>query len=162
VIKVTSHSKTTWTTRGILRTLRNPAYAENNLEMYEYFLRNGYQIANAPEEFDGKNGMGLYGKEKGKKDRKMISVSEQILAIGEFPPLVSSELWLKAQYKLIGKQTPPRSGTSKTTWLSGMLTCACCGFSMNVKYTKKRGKEYKYIHCRGRTDQGETVCTNGT
>lgn len=159
---IPSPKDSSWSPTKVRRILKNPAYTPNNIDVYEYFSRLGYKIANNPDEFDGTSGLCLYGKERGKKDRKKTDISEQVLAIGRFPPLVSSETWLHVQYKLQGNKKPPRSGTSKITWLSGMLSCSMCGYSMNLKYTKKYGKEYKYIHCRGNSNRGTSVCTNNT
>ena len=131
------------------------------MEVYEYFSRKGYMIANHPEEFDGKYGLGLFGKEKGRNDkRKQVPIHEQILVIGEYLPIVSTEIWLNAQYKLSRNTIPARSGTSKTTWLSGLVSCSECGYCMNLKLTYKSGKTYSYFHCRGRSSRGSSICNH--
>ena len=155
---IKSPKDSSWSSSKVRRILKNAAYVPNTIEVYEYFSRLGCKISNIPQEFNGQSGLCLYGKEKGKKNRKIADVTEQILTIGKFTPILDANTWLQAQYKIDSNTRPPRTGTSKTTWLSGLVSCAVCGYSMALKYTKKKGKEYKYIQCRGRNDRG--ICSN--
>lgn len=150
-----------WSRVKVLRILKNPAYVSNTAQIYGFFSSKGYIMANPPEEYTGENGLSLLGKDKSyTQKRKAISPSEQIVAIGKFKPLISSDIWLAAQYKLVSKKNPSRLGTSEVTWLSGSLNCALCGYSMNTKSSTKNNVKYSYIICRGRTSAGKCLCGN--
>lgn len=158
---IKTQKNTSWSRNKVIRILKNSAYAANTAAVYGYFSQNGYIMANPPEEYNGARGLGIFGKEKGDRSkRKATAPEEQIVSIGDFPPLVSGEVWLSAQYKLAGKKAPSRSGTSQTTWLSGLISCALCGYSMSIKSSRKKNKDYRYIYCRGRSSRGAGVCSN--
>lgn len=155
---VSTQNGVSWSSSKIRRILKNPAYVENTIDVYEFFSRIGCKISNPPSEFDGKSGLFLHGKEKGRKNRKQVDITDQTLSIGRFLPIVDSKTWINAQYRLNGNNQAPRSGTSKKSWLSGLVSCGVCGYSVGLKYTKKKEKEYTYFHCRGANDRG--ICDN--
>lgn len=158
---IKTQKDSTWSRNKVLRILQNSAYAANNADVYGYFFHLGYTMAQPPEEYTGTNGLCIYGKEKGYgTSRKTSAAAEQIVVVGDFPPLVSSDTWLTAQYKLSGKKAPSRSGTGEATWLSGLIYCSICGHSMNVKSSYKKNKHYSYIHCSGHSIRGTDICSN--
>lgn len=160
---IKTQKSSTWTRNKVIRILQNPAYAANNADIYGYFSYLGYTMAQTPEEYTGTNGLCIYGKEKNcLTGRKISAAADQTVVIGDFPPLVSSQTWLAAQYRLSGKKSPSRSGTGEATWLSGLIYCSICGHSMTVKSSLKRNKHYSYIHCSGHSGRGSGTCANKT
>ena len=158
---IRTQKNSTWTRNKVARILQNPAYAANTPDVYGYFSHLSCIMAQSPEEYTGTNGICIYGKEKNYgSGRKPSAASEQIVTIGGFPPLVSSDIWLAAQYKLSCKKAPSRSGTGETTWLSGLIGCSLCGHSMSIKSSVKNGKKYCYIYCRGRSSRGVGICSS--
>ena len=147
-----------WSAQAIRRILRNPLYVENTIDIYEYFVGLGTSIANKPEEFDGTHGCLLLGKEIGRKHRKMTDLSNQILAIGLHPPRIPADQWLLSQRLLARNRQTKRKGTGHLSWLTGLVSCAHCGYAITVKGWKKKNKEYYYLTCRGRTNLGAATC----
>lgn len=68
------------------------------------------------------------------------------LSVLNSPGLVEAELFLRCQEKLRKNRQLGRSGQGKHTWLSGLLKCAECGYSVSV--TENGGR--RYLHCSGR------------
>ena len=57
-----------------------------------------------------------------------------------------SSLFLMVQAKLAHNRQVGNSGKGKHTWLSGLLKCAKCGYSLSVV----ADKSYRYLVCSGR------------
>ena len=60
--------------------------------------------------------------------------------------VVPSPLFLAVQAKLAHNRQVGNSGKGKHTWLSGLLKCAKCGYSLSVV----ADKSYRYLACSGR------------
>lgn len=150
-----------WSRVKVLRILQNPVYVANTADVYGYLSSKGFIMANSPEEYTGEHGLGVFGKDKnyGSK-RKSATPSEQVVAIGEFKPIISSDIWLTAQNKIACTKPPSRLGTSNVSWLSGLIFCSICGHSMSTKSSTKNNIKYNYIVCRGRSARGNDVCSN--
>ena len=55
------------------------------------------------------------------------------------------------------KVTPPRV-VNGPTLLTGLATCATCGFGMTLSGTKRRDRHYRYYSCAGCKLGGKSVC----
>ncbi|NLU53439.1 MAG: recombinase family protein [Clostridiaceae bacterium] len=144
-----------WTSNKVSRILKNPAPVKNSIDLYEYFKNNGYQIANQIDDFNGENGCLLVGKEKGKKNRVYCPTSEQTLVIGLHSPIIDARTYIAAQARLQKNKASKRLGTGHLSWLTGLLRCGLCGYSV----TSKVVKGYKYFCCRGRSNYGPDKCS---
>jgi DNA invertase Pin-like site-specific DNA recombinase len=127
------------------RILSNPFYAKADVNMYNWLKSKGYIVYNDIEDFTGKFGMQIFGKEKGKKNRKIIDISEQIAVMGRHQPLIDSNIFLLAQEKFRKNKTRKvaKKEFGKYSWTTGILKCGICGHSIGVKIS--RG--YKYALC---------------
>ena len=85
---------------------------------------------------------------KGTKSKKGTD-KELIEVKGIHEPIVSEEVWNKAQDIRINKQlTPTNSGNGLTNALAGIVKCACCGHTMtNTSASYKEGY-VKFMRCK--------------
>ena len=141
--------RATWDNVTLSRILHNPLYTMADEDVYLYYQAKGLMFSNALEEFDGLHA----GMIVGKRDRsagKYQDLKEQHFSLANHYGLVPSELWLACQYKLDHNRQLGGSGRGKHTWLSGLLKCGCCGYSVKVN----RDKERYYLVCSGRSNLG--------
>ncbi|MFZ7119476.1 MAG: recombinase family protein [Eubacteriaceae bacterium] len=160
--KIPSPTGKRWLANVVGRILRHPASVENTPDIYYYFKTLGYVISNPPSEYNGSNGVLIFGKEKGKDNRIKMSISDQIVVIGDHPPIITAKMWLTAQYRLNKNKQSKRLGTGLSTWLTGLTKCNLCGHSITAKVTIKNNKRYTYLVCRGRSNSGNSFCDNNT
>lgn len=143
--------RVTWDNVALSRIIHSPLYVMADEEVYLYYQGKGLIFANGLEEFDGLHA----GMIVGKRDRnagKYQDLKEQHFSLSTHYGLIPSDLWLKCQYKLDANQQLRNAGRGKHTWLSGLLKCACCGYSVKVN----RNKDKYYLVCSGRSNLG--VC----
>ncbi len=78
--------------RGFIsQLLRNPAYAQADLELYEFFKSQGAAIVNDAADFTGENGCFLYqGRDVAVKKQKQLK--DQILVLAPYEGLISSDV----------------------------------------------------------------------
>ena len=141
--------RATWDNVALSRILHNPLYVMANEDVYLYYQGKGLIFANGLEEFDGLHA----GMIVGKRDRsvgKYQDLKEQHFSLSTHYGLIPSDLWLKCQYKLDTNQQLRNAGKGKHTWLSGLLKCAKCGYSVKVN----RDKDKYYLVCSGRSNLG--------
>lgn len=141
--------RATWDNVALSRILHNPLYVMADEDVYLYYQGKGLIFANGLEEFDGLHA----GMIVGKRDRsagKYQDLKEQHFSLSTHYGLIPSDLWLKCQYKLDTNQQLRNAGKGKHTWLSGLLKCAKCGYSVKVN----RDKDKYYLVCSGRSNLG--------
>lgn len=152
----------TWHANKVRRILTNPVYVENSPEIYNFFKLKGYKMYNPIDDFDCKNGCMIVGKESCKHDRKYHPVEEQTFLVGYHKPLIDSKTFLLCQKKMATNAVTKRSGTSKKSWLSGLIKCGECNHSMTIKTSLSGNKKITYTHflCQGRANYGKNCCDN--
>jgi DNA invertase Pin-like site-specific DNA recombinase len=150
----------TWRNEKVRRTLKNPVYTENTIDVFEYFVALGVSVMQGPESFDGAHGCLLVEKEVMGKHRKLNPPEKQRLSVGLHRPLVSADIWLQAQRTLTMNGRRKRRGTGHSSWTIGFMKCAHCGYSMSTKQIKRQGQYITgYFICSGHNMRGDTVCT---
>lgn len=140
-----------WDNVTLSRLLHSPLYVMADEDVYLYYKGKGMIFANPLEDFDGLHA----GMVVGKRDRtanKYNDLKDQHFSLANHFGLISSDLWLHCQYKLDGNRQLGQSGKGKHTWLSGLMKCADCGYSIKVN----RSKDKYYLTCSGRSNLG--VC----
>lgn len=135
-----------WDSSKVSRVLRNPVYVKADGDIYLYYKNKGCQISNDLEDFQGINGCYLYGKREA-NERKYTNVKDHVLSIAIHEGLIDSKTFLDCQYKLDKNQQIKNLGKGKYSYLSGIVKCGYCGYSMSVYASG----EYKYLKCRGKT-----------
>lgn len=134
-----------WDSVTLSRLLHNPAYVKADEQVRLYYLGQGVTVSDPAEHFDGQHGLLLVGRRE-TDNRRRTDAGSQVLSVLNSPGLVEAELFLRCQEKLRKNRQLGRSGQGKHTWLSGLLKCAECGYSVSV--TENGGR--RYLHCSGR------------
>ena len=147
--KIPAPRRATWDNVTLSRILHSPLYTMADEDVYLYYQAKGLIFANALAEFDGLHA----GMIVGKRDRsagKYQDLKEQHFSLSTHYGLIASSLWLQCQYKLDANRQLSGAGRGKHTWFSGLLKCACCGYSVKVN----RDKDKYYLVCSGRSNLG--------
>ncbi|QXM06066.1 recombinase family protein [Crassaminicella indica] len=144
--------------KSIHNILTNPVYVKSNDEVFDYLKHLGITTTGKP---NGKYGILTYNKnQKGKKQEP----SQWIAAVGKHEGIIEPDRWLLIQKTLkINKEKAPRTGTSHTALLTGILKCAKCGSGMRVIYGNKiKGTNHRayYYTCSLKNNSGKTRCDN--
>ena len=141
-----------WDSVSLSRLLHSPLYVMADEDVCLYYQGKGVRLANRLEEFDGLHA----GMVVGKRDRSAGTyqdLSGQRFSLSVHYGLIPSSLWLQCQYKLDANRQLGGAGRGQHTWLSGLLKCAGCGYSIKVN----RDKDKYYLVCSGRSNLG--VCS---
>lgn len=145
--KIPCGKRKAWDSVAISRILHNPIYAQCNFDVYVYLLTKGIQIKSPLEDFDGLHGGMLVGKRDRGED-KYRERSKQNFAVSHHEGVIPPETWVLCNERLDANKQLPNKGKGKYTWLSGLLKCQNCGYSLKIVFSK--GK--KYLICSGRTN----------
>ena len=140
-----------WDNSKISRILRNPTYVKADADIYHYYKAKGCIIENEIDNYIGVNACYLYGK-RSSNERKYTDVSEHKLSLAPHEGAIDSHTFILCQHKLDNNKQIKRSGAGKSTWLSGLMKCAYCGYAMNITlaYVSKEKGEMRRIVCGGR------------
>jgi len=130
--------------------LRNPAYAQADLELYEFFRSQGADIVNGAADFTGANGCYLY-QGRDIAENKNYSLKDHILVLAPHEGLVPSDIWLACRKRLLANSAIC-GGTrkAKNTWLAGKIKCGRCGAGLMSADNPAR---IPYFRCRTRADR---------
>ena len=137
--------RSTWDNVTLSRLLHNPAYVMADEQVRLYLLSKGVQVTSDGGAFDGVHGVLLVGK-RSADDRRHTETCHHSAFILNSVGLVPPALWLRCQEKLDRNRQVGNSGKGTHTWLSGLLKCAKCGYSIKVSTAKGR----RYLGCSGR------------
>jgi len=106
--------------------LRNPVYAQADLELYEFFKSQGAAIVNDAADFTGTNGCYLY-QGRDIPESKNSNLKDHILVIAPHEGLISSDVWLQCRRKLMNNSNFGGTRKAKNTWLAGKIKCGRWG-----------------------------------
>lgn len=152
-----------WGINAINSILSRPIYTQATSKIYDYFNNFNTHITNDIDFFDGSMTANLYGKtKKNVRVKALRDHSDMYLSLINCTPIISNEDWFKAQ-KIKGKRIymPPRSNSSKISFLCGLVKCGKCGSNMVTQGCKNRqGKQYYYLICSQKRNLGVSVCDN--
>ena len=128
--------------------LRNPVYAQADLEMYEFFKSQVTVVVNDAADFAGTNGCYLYQGRDVKEDKDK-SLKDQILVIAPHEGFVSADVWLRCRKKLMTNTTFQNGRKARNTWLAGKIKCGKCGYALKTTHNPAG---YEYLRCSKRAD----------
>ena len=133
-----------WSRSHISRLLKNPAYTNATIDIYQFFKAQNAEIINAPEEYDGTKSMMLYEGES--EDWRTSTDKGRYLVLVPHEGIVAPDVWLNCRKKF-AKNRQVKTTTAKNSWLAGKIKCGHCGYGLTV-----RANEYKtrYVNCTGR------------
>ncbi len=142
--EIPSPGGTAWDSSKVSRLLRSPVYVCADVEVYRYFKDKGARISNPVEDFTGERGCFLYGKRES-NERKYTDVHDHVLSIGLHGGVIPAELWLAVQRKLDVNAQINKGKSGSYSWLTGLIKCGKCGYSM-------RAMGGKYFYCTGKAN----------
>lgn len=148
---IAAPKRATWDNVTLSRILHSPLYVMADEDVYLYYQGKGLQFGNGLDDFDGCHAGMIVGK-RDKNVGKYRDLAGQHFSLATHAGVIPSELWLRCQYKLDANRQLGGNGRGKHTWLSGLLKCGKCGYSVKVM---KDGDKY-YLVCSGRSNLG--VC----
>lgn len=148
-IGVPSTNRATWDNVSLSRILHNPTYAKANPSVYLYYKDKGVIIYNDIEEYNGVNGLTLFGK-RDRGQNKYNNLNQYMLVISKHNGIIDSDIFLKCQKKLEQNVQIKNKGKGKHTWLSGLMKCDKCGYSIRVTSNSKYNT--KYLVCSGKAN----------
>ena len=136
-------------TRSYLsQLLRNPVYAQADLEKYEFFKSQGTVVVNDAADFAVTNGCGTNGcylyQGRDVKEDKDKSLKDQILVIAPHEGFVSADVWLRCRKKLMTNTTFQNGRKARNTWLAGKIKCGKCGYALKTTHNPSG---YEYLRC---------------
>ncbi len=158
--KIPTLKKGLWGINAISAILSRPIYTPATAKIYDYYYNLNTNITNNIENFDGSMTANLYGKaKKNVKVKAIRNYDEMYLSLINCTPIISNEIWLKAQ-KIKGtiKHMPPRTNTSKISFLCGLVKCGKCGSNLVTQSCKN--KQYYYLICSKKRNLGSSICDN--
>lgn len=137
----------TWDNVALSRILHNPVYVRADADVYYYYRSKGVIIANDIDEFTGEKSLFLWGKRE-VSSAKYSDLQNQYIALSGHDGIINSQTFLTCQHKLDGNRQIKNSGKGKYTWLSGLVKCSNCGYSLRVISTQG----YLYFYCSGKSN----------
>ena len=141
-----------WDNVALSRILHSPLYAMADEDLCLYYKGKGLQFTAPMEAFDGVHAGMVIGK-RNRSAGTYQGLGEQHFAPANHLGVIPSRLWLACQYKLDANRQLGRAGSGKHTWLSGLLKCGVCGYSVKVN----RSSDRFYLVCSGRSNLG--ICS---
>ena len=142
---VPSPKRGTWDNVALSRVLHNPTYVMADEQVYLHYKGLGCTVTASKEAFDGVHGVLLVGK-RDRSKRKYTDVREHSVSVLNSIGIIPADVWLTCQYKLQKNQQIGNSGKGTHTWLSGLLKCAKCGYSLKVL----KEDTWRWLVCSGR------------
>ncbi|MBP1736565.1 MAG: hin 2 [Oscillospiraceae bacterium] len=137
-----------WDNVTLSRLLRSPLYVMADEDIYLYFQGKGLRFSNDVRDFDGSHAGMVIGK-RSRSANKYNDLEEQHFSLANHSGFISSELWLHCQWKLDHNRQLSRANQGKHSWLTGLMKCAACGYSVKVN----RDGERFYLICSRRSNQ---------
>lgn len=134
-----------WDNVALSRVLHNPTYVMADNEVRLHYLSLGANVTAEEAAFDGSHGVLLVGK-RDRNQKKYNRFQDHAVSVLNSPGIVPAELWLRCQAKLAHNRQVGNSGKGTHTWLSGLLKCEKCGYSMKVTVDGY----HRYLACSGR------------
>jgi DNA invertase Pin-like site-specific DNA recombinase len=144
---ITTKSGSIWDNAKLTSILKNPSYVKADADIYMYYKNKGCIINNDINDFIGENGCFLFGK-RNSNERKYTNVENHTLSIGLHKGVIDGNTFLLCQHKLDSNKQLKNTGKGKHSWLSGVIKCGYCNYSMST--LAQEGRSYRYFICRKR------------
>ncbi len=150
-----------WTTAKLSNILKNPIYVAADSKVYEYFQKFETQIISPPEAFDGVHGIQIYGKTK--HNPTSLDWSDIKAVVMTHEGVVSPDIWIKCQQKILKNKQVGNAISNKTSWLGGKIICGKCGRTMTtIKGKLGNGEIQRYFNCTGKSHFKDCKGTKAT
>ena len=113
----------------LAQMLRNPVYAQADLDVYEFFKSQGTVIVNDAADFTGTNGCYLY-QGRDVKPSKKNDLKDQMLVLDPHEGIVPADMWLACRKKLMNNMKIQSARKATHTCLAGKIKCEKCGYAL--------------------------------
>lgn len=133
-----------WQRARIRDILINPIYVKSDINVYNFFIENGAEVTNPPEDFIGDNGC-YYYKGQNTERKKGSTLEGNHVVLAPHKGIIEPELWLKCRKKCMGQKQVRSTQKAKNSWLSGKIKCGECGYALIAKEFRN-GKD-RYLMC---------------
>lgn len=133
-----------WARARIADHLKNPIYVQADLDIYEFFQKQGAIIESDPENFIGVYGC-YYYKGRDTENRKMADLKDNRLVLAPHEGIISSDIWLKCRIKCLQNKQIQPGRKVVNTWLSGLVKCGNCHYALTFK--KYNTRRSRYLLC---------------
>ncbi len=133
------------------KILANPIYVRADKDVYKHMASLGYEMVDDVEDYDGVHGLLVHKNPNG----------GFFVKLGYHEGLVDAKTWLEVQDKKEHNHRIPRNRRGNKSWLTGIVKCACCGYTMKIssrRYTKANKMYYYYYDSGQYTANG---CESG-
>lgn len=148
-IGVSGIRRKTWDNVSIARILHNPSYVRADADIYYYYKGKGIYLLNGIEDYIGEKGLVWWGK-RDHNANKYTTFANQFLAVSAHKGVIDSSTFLACQHRLDENRQLKNTGSGKYTWLSGLVKCGNCGYSLRV--VSSGGGRYLYFSCSGKSN----------
>lgn len=159
VLQVKTNRNALWTNRVVADILTKPVYTGNTIALYEFYKLQECNIVNDISDFDGNHSLNLYGKtsKNANRHKRCRDANEMYLTVMNHTPIIEPELWLAVQQKKASRvPIAPRTGTSKNSYLTGLLVCGQCGYRVSIS---KSDDKYRTYMCSTKKNRGRNTCS---
>ena len=164
---IPSSRRSTWDNVALSRVLHSPIYVMANEEVYLHYKGLGANVTSSIEDFAGVHGALIVGK-RDRAQKKYTDIKGHSVSMLNSVGIIPADTWLACQHKLQRNQQIGNNGKGTYTWLTGLLKCAKCGYSIKVlkESTSRRllcSGRYNLSHCDAsihiRLDELEAIVT---
>lgn len=123
--------------KTIINILRNPVYMISDDVGSSYLRKNGFKV------FGNPNGKGFIAYNRSRNN------PDKLVAVGKHEGCVSSELWIKANFRLNDRAKVHKPRISEKTFLGNICKCSC-GAPLHVASSriKANGKREYFFRCK--------------
>ncbi len=151
---IASSHRSTWDNVALSRVLHSPVYVMADEQVYLHYKSLGANVTSPPEDFDYIHGALLVGK-RDRAQKKYTDIKDHALSILNSPGIVPAALWLTCQNKLMHNHQLGNNGKGTHTWLTGLLKCGNCGYSLKVC----KDRTTRRLICSGRYNLSKCSAT---
>ena len=145
-----------WDNVTLSRFLHSPLYVKANGDVYFYYLSKGLQTQQSADGFDGIHACNIICRRDHSKN-KYNDLKDQLLSVSNHNGFIEPELWLAVQEKLEKNKQIPKRNAGKYSFLTGLIKCAKCGYSLKINFSKSENRYY--LLCSGRSNLNVCDCT---
>lgn len=138
-----------WDNVTLSRILHSPVYVKADEDVYWHYMAMGLNIQNEIEDFDGLHACNVIG-QRDRSKNKYNSLENQKMAMSNHLGFIDSKLWLKVQSKLSNNKQISLNNAGKYSWLTGLMKCSKCGYSIKVNNSK--ADQRLYLICSGKSN----------
>ena len=144
---ILTNNEKPWSSVSLGRMIRNPVYVKANADIYLYLKKRGAMLNNEVGQYIGENGCYLYAERKNVTSSKFADLSRSYVTLGLHKGIIEPDIWLSCQYVADRNKALKNSGRGTHSWLSGLMKCGYCSYSVTVV---NGYKDVLYINCGGR------------